>query len=55
MEKREQEAAGSTGTALAEEPGGIDSPDTPRRGQGPLAPTFERRSPGPHHVLIDIL
>jgi uncharacterized zinc-type alcohol dehydrogenase-like protein len=57
MSEREQQAVGSTATALAEESAGIRvagyAAPAARARLGPF--TFERRALGPHDVLIDIL
>ncbi|HEX9305142.1 MAG TPA: hypothetical protein VGA31_11885, partial [Thermoanaerobaculia bacterium] len=55
--REENEVSGSTVTAVAEESGKIRvSGYVAPAPKAPLGPfTFERRAPGPHDVLIDIL
>ncbi|MDQ5871281.1 MAG: NAD(P)-dependent alcohol dehydrogenase [Acidobacteriota bacterium] len=57
MDKREHEAVGSSVTAVAEEPAGIRVAGyAAPAAKAPIGPfTFERRAPGPHDVLIEIL
>jgi uncharacterized zinc-type alcohol dehydrogenase-like protein len=57
MSEREHEAVGSNTTALTEEAAGIRVVGyAAPAARAPLGPfTFERRTPGPHDVMIDIL